>query len=305
MRSLQRPRRESQLSRRSDCMRKAQRAGRQARIEDGTPVKETARTRAAEDDPVPYNAVRLTEAYEVVLANAEKDPALEFEIDDDWKKILNASREFERSIQDPDVFDRELEEYWHLSKIVNLFLRSQLEEGRLLACVRDPETGQILRTSSGGWLPSSWDKHGYVPSGIWTDFIDPDFYDAPGPGDAFVRGRQRPIFFLYEDYEPWFVNIFGSRPGFSWKIGQASDRVDRAPIPSIGPWNKDHRRIAAKQAIVRVFGPDGPPAGLQERDRNDKINNYLRELGIKKVAEATIRRALREMRSHPIVDDRS
>jgi hypothetical protein len=111
------------------------------------------------NDAIPFNGIGLTEAYETVLAAANARPEIQFPIDADWQEALNSSRRIELSIQDSSVFDEQLDRYWHLSKIVNVFLRGEIESMRLLACVRDPETGQILRVGSEGWLPSLVRRH--------------------------------------------------------------------------------------------------------------------------------------------------
>jgi hypothetical protein len=87
-----------------------------------------------------------------------------------------------------------------------VFLRQCLENGELVACVRDPETGDVLQLSSNDWLPSKWCD--YVPPGIWDDYLDPEDYESPGPSDSFVRGALRPVFFRNSDFEPWFQKLF-------------------------------------------------------------------------------------------------
>jgi len=122
--------------------------------------------------------------------------------------------------------------------------------------VRDPETGQILRIGSSGWLPAKWDE--YVPSGIWTDYVDPTFYDAPGPSDTVVRGVRRPIFFLREDFESWFTRVFSSPPGFPWAVSELERQTVRTDVaPTIRPLLRAHRLAGTVDAILRVFGPGG------------------------------------------------
>ncbi|HEX4407373.1 MAG TPA: hypothetical protein VH206_01245 [Xanthobacteraceae bacterium] len=259
----------------------------------------------AGEGSVPYDAITFTEAYEAVLAVVQKNPPPKLEIDDDWSEVLNASRAFERSVQDPSVFTADLEEYWHLSKVANVFLRSQLECGRPIAAIRDPRTGQLLRIISGGWLPSVWMKREYVPSGIWSDFVDASFYDALGPDGAFVRGHSCRIFFLRLEFERWFEDVFESLPDFSLKVRSADQQAGRAALPSVPPSKRKHWRIATKDAILRVYGSKGPPDGLPERDRNAKVNDYLKGRGIVQVSDSTIRRALKELRSLSTAGDRS
>ena len=154
------------------------------------------------DDPIPVNAIRLADAYECVLDAVDAHPEILPEFDVDLLELLAKSRDKEREIQDPDVFDKELEEFWYRKKEVNIFLRKQLEEKKLVACVRDPETGDILQLSSDGWIPDRWTDE--IPSGIWSDYVHPDDYEYLGPTGAFLRGALRPVFFRSEDFNLWF-----------------------------------------------------------------------------------------------------
>jgi hypothetical protein len=58
---------------------------------------------------------------------------------------------------------------------------------------------------------------------------------------------------------------------------------------------KAHRRTAAKEAIVAVYGPSGPRPGVTEKMRESAINKWLAENGMSTVSQATIRRAVREL----------
>jgi hypothetical protein len=132
------------------------------------------------DDAIPTDAISLTDAYERLVGIICDHPELLPKFDEDWSEALRKSREEERKIQDdPEAFDKELEEEWHRRKEANLFLRLEIEAKKLVACTRDPETGHNLQLRSDDWIPSGWDD--YIPPGIWTDYIIPDDYEAPGP----------------------------------------------------------------------------------------------------------------------------
>jgi hypothetical protein len=150
-----------------------------ADLGDGTPLAE---------DAIPKAAVSLPDAYGSVLNVVSNHPEL-LPFDEEWSDALEKSRQEERNIQhDPETFDQELEEEWHRRKEANLFLRLQIEAAELVACVRDPQTGKILQLRSDDWIPSEWDD--YIPPGIWTDFIIPDDYEAPGPKGSFMGGTR-------------------------------------------------------------------------------------------------------------------
>ena len=161
------------------------------------------------DDPIPVNAIRLTDAYERVLDAVDAHPEILPEFDVDLLELLAKSRDKEREIQDPDVFDKELEEFWYRKKEVNIFLRKQLEEKKLVACVRDPETGDILQLSSDGWIPDRWTDE--IPSGIWSDYVHPDDYEYLGPPGTLIRGALRPVFLQRADFDRWFETTCKSR----------------------------------------------------------------------------------------------
>ena len=187
-----------------------------------------------------------------------------------------------------EAFDRELEEEWHQRKEANLFLRLEIEAKKLVACTRDPETGDILQLGSDGWIPSGWDD--YIPPGIWTDYITPGDYEAPGPNGTFIRGALHPVFFMSDEFDAWLKDIFGEKELF----------VARSePNPKLQNLNniRKHRQAAVKEAVRAIWGENGPDVGVTAEIRNSEINKWLRANGRTGVGEATIRRALREMRS--------
>src|ERR1700721_1133653 len=148
------------------------------------------------EDAIPINALRLTEAYEIVVDAIELVPERGNDIDEDWIEALRQSRELEKNAgHEPEEFDAEFEEFWHLRKIANVFLRSALENNELRACIRDPRTGETLRLPPSGWLSQEWIARGYVPSGVWQDHAFPDDDEIPGPRAALIAGELRPIFF--------------------------------------------------------------------------------------------------------------
>jgi hypothetical protein len=154
------------------------------------------------DDPIPVNAIRLTDAYERVLDAVDTHPEILPEFDEGLLELLAKSRDKERGIQDPDAFDKELEEFWYRKKEVNIFFRKQLEDKKLVACVRDPKTGETLQLSSNGWIPDRWTDE--IPSGIWSDYVHPDDYEYLGPTGTFHLGALRPVFFRSVDFDLWF-----------------------------------------------------------------------------------------------------
>ena len=106
------------------------------------------------DDAIPLNAISLTDAYHSIVILVCGHHELLPKFDEDWSEALQKSREEERKIQvDKEAFDDQLEEEWHRRKVANLFLRLEIEATKLVACTRDPETGDILQLRSNDWIP--------------------------------------------------------------------------------------------------------------------------------------------------------
>jgi hypothetical protein len=241
------------------------------------------------DDAIRKDAISLTDAYECIASFISGHPELLPKFDEDCSEALRKSKEEERKIQtDPEAFDKELEEEWHQRKEANLFLRLEIEAKKLVACTRDPETGDILQLRSDDWIPSGWDD--YIPPGIWTNYIIPDDYEAPGPNGTLIRGALHPVFFMRDEFEAWFKKTFGETE---------SILVIPEPNPKFQDFKRvhAHRQEAVKKAIREIWGQNGPGHGVTEIIRMRKINAWLTSKGLATVSEATIRRALSGMRS--------
>jgi hypothetical protein len=240
------------------------------------------------DDAILKNAISLTDAYDRVVSLVSNHPELLPKFDDDWSEALRKSKEEERKIQDdPEAFDKELEEEWHQRKEANLFLRLEIEAKRLVACTRDPEIGQTLQLRSDDWIPSGWDD--YIPPGIWTDYIIPDDYEAPGPNGTLIRGALRPVFFMRDEFEAWLKKTFGATESIT-AVSEPNPKLQNLKRVEA------HRKEAAKEAIRAIWNK-GLPNGVTEQIRKWEINKWLEANGRTAVGEATIRRALKDLRS--------
>jgi hypothetical protein len=239
------------------------------------------------EDAIPKAAISLTDAYGCVLNVVSNHPELLPKFGEEWSDALEKSREEERKAQhDPETFDQELEEEWHRRKEANLFLRLQIEAAELVACVRDPQTGDVLQLRSDDWIPSEWDD--YIPPGIWTDFVIPDDYEAPGPNGSLIRGALRPVFFMRDEFEAWFKEAFaGTEP-----IATISEPNLKFEKLNRG---RAHYQEAVREAVLAIWGQGGPPAGVKAKIRDRQINAWLAANGRSEVREATIRRALSKM----------
>jgi hypothetical protein len=164
-------------------------------------------------------------------------------------------------------------------RVCNYTLRWAIEIEELVACVRDPETGDVLQLEAEGWV--DWDDE--IPTLVTSNFIIPGEYDSIGPSGTFIRGALRPVFFAREEFETWLNRFFGD---LSLTAGSSSlpALISRPP--------KAHRLEATKQAILGMWGPNGPPAGLTEDMREQKISEWLKKNGLVPTSKSTIRRAL-------------
>jgi hypothetical protein len=235
-------------------------------------------------DAIPFSALPLSEAYEIVVDAIELVPERANEIDEDWIEALRQSRDLEKNAgHDHEEFDAETEEFCHLRKIANVFLRSALENNELSACIRDPRSGETLRLPPSGWLSHEWIARSYVPSGIWQDHAFPNDDEIPGPQAALLAGELRPIFFDSSEFNAWLRETFGpdiasEEASFSSEIAERKRPID-----------------AVIEATLAIWGTT-PPAGVPWEKRNKQINDWLDQNDRKKVGDSTIGRALRKMR---------
>ena len=232
-------------------------------------------------DAIPKEAIWLTDAYERVARLVSELPENPPKFDKYWSEALRKSKELERKIQDPEVYDAELEAEWNCRKEANLILRLAIEAKELIAYVRDPRTGETLQLSSDDWIPSDWDD--YIPSGIWSNYIIPDHYDAPGPNGTSIQAL-RPVFLMLGEFKMWLEQALGAENSAATRNVPLRERVVA------------HRQQSVIEAVVAIWGPNGPPPGVMTRARLQEINKWLLEHGRAQVAEPTVRRALAKMR---------
>jgi hypothetical protein len=175
------------------------------------------------DDPIPENAIGFYDAFYRTWALAEKDTlALD---QDDREKIRacaeSSLKQFVGDYSQEDVDDIAL------GKEVNLFFRECITEGQLVACVRDPETGDILQLQRNGWGIEFYPEDcGFV----LYNHVHPDDPLNPGPADVIVRGKARPVFFLKDQFERWLQKTFGARNRRGRKQGSGSYEKADQPL---------------------------------------------------------------------------
>jgi hypothetical protein len=159
-------------------------------------------------DPIPANAIRLTDAFHRVLDANVANPKL-LRLEEDERQEIRTSTDADLRRYVGEDYPPEDLECIVQGKEANVFLRKCLAAGELVPCVRDPETGEILQLTHKGW-----ENLEFVPGELgWleSDHVHPDDPFYPGPADVMVRGKARPVFLRRDEFERWFQKTFGPR----------------------------------------------------------------------------------------------
>lgn len=240
-------------------------------------------------DALPLDAIGLSRVFRIVANALESRPDIAISLDpvlyglleyDVERKIGISLSDYARLTPEPFIEDMK----------ANVFLRDRLSREELLALVRDPDTGETLKLPPTSWMPIQWLETGHIEPGIFTDHVHIDEPHSPGPSGTLIRGKIRPVFFRQAEFETWYLSVFGS----SLVIADSVSVATATPDPETS--STAHRRTAIKQALDALYGAGGPPAGLSAIARDRAINEWLLMNGRSRVSEATIRRALKDLR---------
>jgi hypothetical protein len=154
------------------------------------------------DDPLPLNAIRLSEAFELYYRSTEPDAAA---VD---AELFAATEDADNS-----GWTTQTEKRWHkaygalmdsLSRSERSF-RDRLTGGQPMAFVRDPQTGETLKLNHRRW----GDSVNFGNPGFNEDFVSPDHLMQPGPC-TYLNGSLRPVFFEKNDFLAWLSAIAGA-----------------------------------------------------------------------------------------------
>jgi hypothetical protein len=196
------------------------------------------------DDPLPCDAIRLSEAFERYYRTAFADAAeaIETELNAafaEYQGPKGAKAEWERWIKAGVAHDK-------LQSEAERSFRNALAAGRPAALVRDPATGVILKLDYRVWNA----KQNFGVPGFSDDFVGPDELVQPGPS-AVIGGMMRPVFFNQAEFESWLT---GNEP---------AEAVERWSIPECAPRGRLAR--LAYDAIKKRWR-DGPPKKLSPQE---------------------------------------
>ena len=191
----------------------------------------------ANDDGVPENGISLSDAYwqwcdisnpdwrQIVASYSDAHLALD--TDGLSSAELDQKRQERRSAQ--KITGQELA---RAERAAAYSMREALADGSLVALIRDPKTGDILKPSvwSDDGLQNYWRGRTNTDSSapLESDFVSPDDPNAPGPW-AQSNGRRRRVFFWLNDFQHWssgFNKDSKSRPQQNLSVGERSELTE-------------------------------------------------------------------------------
>lgn len=231
------------------------------------------------NDLIPRGMLRLSRALgEIESAIVNRRMVLP-KFDDESILLLRQSKEEEDQVEHDPAAYAELADEWHFGKVLNLFLRQQLEAGELAAYVRDP-SGVVLQLGTDGWIPEEWWDSGYVPPAIWTDFIEEGSYEAPGPKGTYIRSALRPVFFDKREFANWLARF---EPTASAKGRRGRTAGSGSYVKAEMDLLREMRRLVNSAQAKSVYdaanmvAPRAPGKGTPESIR-DRIYRRFRKM---------------------------
>jgi len=212
-------------------------------------------------DAIPAGTISLSEAYMKVLAQLTdhdlQEGSLAKTVASEIEELMNefttspsATSEVEKLLKElTSDYDR-----WEFHAAA--FLRHFLYEGALFAYVRDPETGEKLRLISSEWgiwynSLTRFFSSDYVRPSLQPDPSMPKIsvvFSQPGPGGTFIRGALRPVFFLQDEFDQWFAEVFS-----------AKTKTRSGRPPGSGSWNVTDEPLLNEMREAIVSGQAKSP----------------------------------------------
>lgn len=167
-------------------------------------------------DPIPVDAIGLRDAFRVFMkATTPTFAALEADLEYADACLYEAYIQCDPEDQRSAVAYKAIVGDWDTAVIdAELRFRKSLADGAIVALVREPETGKILKLQREGWQPDRWQPGGFLAS----DFVGEDDPVSRGPNTV-VHGARRPVFFMQAEFELWLgveapaaklINVFRS-----------------------------------------------------------------------------------------------
>lgn len=235
-------------------------------------------------DPIPADAIRISEAFDKVLDAIIKDQKVLDSLSDDIKDILRKNMEMDEGRDHWKLRSQEAKDAHHRSKAAIVFFRWHLSRGELTAYIRDPEEkdSTILQLDYANWGPFS----GRLlvcepPYGFEEDFLES--YPTSNNPNTFIRGYYRPVFFWKKDFDRWFHKVFevkkhsGGRPPGSGSLHSADQPL----------LVKMHDLIESGEAhspndAARLVAPEARGAGTFEAKQARLRKSYKNKFPVKR-----------------------
>src|SRR5258708_1015171 len=185
----------------------------------------------------------------------------------EWKSTLDGAREKLLA----GSLDYETLEGWHLQQKAALFLRLEMENGRLQVYVRDPATEKALPLRPKDWMRFSPET--YIPVGGNDNFILDGNYGVIG-----ADGTR-----FYAQLSSAFVDHQKIKTLINKRLIRSHTYAPQASL--------------VRQAVCDLWNGDPSPPGVHAKMRNFEIQEWARRKKHKVVPSLpTIKRELRNIR---------
>jgi hypothetical protein len=166
--------------------------------------------------------------------------------------------------------DDETLEGWHRQQKATLFLRLEIEAGRLPIFVRDPSSNEVFRLYAEDWVPFS--PKAYFPVGASDNFIE--------DGNYRVIGTNKTPF--YGQLSRAFVNRQQVKAFINKRLIRSHNDSPQAQL--------------VRQAVAALWEGNPEPPDIGAKARNFQIQNWALTKHNKAPSIAVIKRVLREIK---------
>ena len=147
-------------------------------------------------DAIPPDAISLIDAYQIVFEAITPNSS----------KLLEAINPAQSS---SDQANREAWAAYDLARLkANVWLRQQIADKLLIALIRDPELGEVLKLPHIGW-----EDPGFLDSEIHENFVGPDDIFNPGPSTV-LHGNAGLSSLICDAFERLVRERLGAAPPF-------------------------------------------------------------------------------------------
>ena len=224
------------------------------------------------DDPLPRNAIRLSDAFErYYRATAPDMSAVEAELNaalpgPESQGMWRCDFNWLGCLTDAD-YNKAAWERWYRAFVAMEESRSRAEKsfrnalatGRPDALVRDPVTGENVKLLN---YPIWNEKANFGVAGFTEDFVGPNELMQPGP-NTIIGDAMRPVFFDLDDFQLSFGLDQAKSVPVEVVEAASVEVVERWPFPECAPRGRVAELVYA--AIKRKWG-GGPPKKLSPQE---------------------------------------